>query len=141
MADIIRTNAFARPVYFAFGCPPALMEGMDGHLQIHGFVWKLMPGESDTVNLSATLPLLMDAGNFTHVTNVIDQDMPRVSGMLQNYRVAFLRVTIQAAGADDNRTAREALAAMREFVPEEAVPMPETLRSSIAALESRLEGQ
>ena len=41
--DIVRTNAWKRPIYFAATCAPDSRIGLDGYLWFHGLAWRLEP--------------------------------------------------------------------------------------------------
>ncbi len=49
--DIIATNAFKRPIYFAVTCQPDKMQGLRDYMQLEGLALKLIPVKSQTDNM------------------------------------------------------------------------------------------
>lgn len=49
--DIIATNAFKRPIYFAVTCQPNKMQGLRDYMQLEGLALKLIPVKSRTDNM------------------------------------------------------------------------------------------
>jgi tetratricopeptide (TPR) repeat protein len=139
-ADILVTNAWRRPVYFSLGCSPGAWEGLDANIQLCGVANRLLPfaPTSDT-DAEATGKLLLDEGSFAALPTLRDTDMPRVSVMLQNYRVCFLSLAHQYAQRGELDKARAVLAAMAKAIPEDILPIPEQYGSMIEALRQMLD--
>lgn len=138
-ADIILTNNWKRPIYFSMGCRPSAMDGLSGYVQLYGFAQRLLPLQAPSrVDAEATRVLLLDERNFQSLPTLRDSDMPKASPVLQNYRSSFLTLIIDYYQAGQTESAREALAAMNAFVPENLLPVPENLKRNIETLERTL---
>jgi len=135
-ADILVTNGFERPVYFSSGVSSAAFNGLHSHIQVRGVARQLLPivAPSD-VDAQTTSALMLDAQNFVAVPTVRDHNMPRASNMLVNYRVSYLYLAIHYTKADDVGKVESVLFAMKKNVPEDILPMSESLRGSVAQLE------
>jgi tetratricopeptide (TPR) repeat protein len=139
-ADILVTNAWRRPVYFSLGCSPGAWEGLDANIQLCGVANRLLPfAPESNVDVESTSKLLLDEGSFAALPTLRDTDMPRVSGMLQNYRVCFLSLAHQYAQRGELDKAKAVLAAMAKAIPEDILPIPEQYGSMIEALRQMLD--
>jgi tetratricopeptide (TPR) repeat protein len=135
--DIVRTNEWKRPIHFATGCPPAAWEGLERYVQLYGFTERLVPFDPSTdLDVDFTKSILFDDKNFTSLPTLGRSDMPRVSGVLQNYRAVFFALAAHYADAGDAEGARTVLARMKKSVPENILPMPEGLKRNLESLES-----
>jgi hypothetical protein len=56
--DIIRTNRWKRPIYFAITCPPDCRIGLDEYLRICGLGYRLTPTKSSARDLGVDEPAL-----------------------------------------------------------------------------------
>jgi len=138
-ADIVVTNQWERPIYFSMGCSPSVWDGLKKHVQLCGFVQRLLPFEPPSgVDAKATRALLLEESNFRQVPTLRDSDMPRASMMLQNYRSSFLTLTYHYIQSGEADSAKEVLAAMQEFVPEDVLPASENLKRTVEAFEQAL---
>ncbi len=133
-AEILRANRFVRPVHFSPGSPVQLREGLEDHVRLSGFAFRLDPepgaGESG-VDLERTRQLLLDVARYRDLPNIVDTDMPRVSGILQNYRACFLRLASAELQHGRTEQAREVLEAMEKHVPESVLPMPAGIAEAV----------
>jgi tetratricopeptide (TPR) repeat protein len=136
LADIFITNRFERPVYFSTGCSPNVWAAWQSHMQLSGIAYHFLPIEAaPDIDVESTTGLLMDEHNFDALPSIRDHDMPRVSGVLNNYRGSYLRLAFVYIQNDNAPSVEALLNAMRDNVPEEAVPIPEGMRGTIAKLE------
>ena len=139
LADILVTNAWRRPVYFSMGCSRRAFEGLEDHLQLHGFARRLLPYEpTSRTDTERTAGLLMSPESFEHLPAVRERDMPRISGMMQNYRVCHLMLVSDLLKEGNVEEARRIFSMMKEYIPEEVLPVSQGLRSTIDAIEQRL---
>ena len=140
LADIVITNQWRRPIYFSSGCPPKAWEGLESNIQLCGIANRLLPfAPAAGVDAEATGRLLLDENNFKALPGLRDTDMPRVSGMLQNYRVFFITLARQHLQQGETGPARAVFEAMNKFIPDEILPMPEQYKSYIEELERELD--
>ncbi len=138
-ADIVLTNRWERPIYFSLGCPPRAWEGLDANMQQCGIAYRLLPfAPATNGDAEATSALLLDEANFRLLPTLRDSDMPRVSGMLQNYRASFLSLAYQHVQQGEREQAKAVLAAMNKAVPEDILPMSEQYGSALEALRKAL---
>jgi len=136
-ADILVTNRFERPVYFSSGVSASVFDGLGRYVQVSGIARRLLPIEAPgDVDVDATAKLMLEPGNFDAVPSVRTQNMPRVSNLLVNYWASYLYLALHYSRADDAAMVEEVLAAMKNNVPEDLVPMPESLVRSVEKLEN-----
>lgn len=143
LTHIIETNGWRRPVYMTIGCPMARTPELEPFLQLCGLTHRVLPVPAEphglTLDQAVAARVLLDPENFRDLPSVREHDMPRVSGMLQNYRVVFMNLAAHRAAAGDTAGAREALQAMKRQVPEDLVPLSVELRGAVEALEKQIE--
>jgi tetratricopeptide (TPR) repeat protein len=136
-ADILVTNRFERPVFFSSGVSSAMFDGLSQYIQVSGIARRLLPGEgAGDVDVEATVKIMLEPGNFDAVPTVRTQNMPRASNLLVNYWASYLYLALHYSKADDAAMVEKVIAAMKSNVPEEIVPMPESLRQSVKKLEN-----
>jgi tetratricopeptide (TPR) repeat protein len=136
IADILATNRFMRPVVYSSGVSNAAIEGLGPYIRVTGIARELLPEEvREEVDVEATSALMLDPRNFEAVPTLRTQDMPRVSGLMVNYRASYLYLALHYSRADDVEMVTRIIGAMKENVPEDVVPMPESLREAVERLE------
>jgi tetratricopeptide (TPR) repeat protein len=141
-ADILLTNQWKRPIYYSTSCHPRAWEGFESNIQLSGMCYRLYPfAPSSGVDVEASSMLLLDENSFHALPTLRETDMPRVSSVLQNYRVSFLSMAREHARQGEIERAKAALAAMDRLVPEDILPMPEQYGSMIEALRQTLSQQ
>lgn len=127
MADIIRTNAWNRPIYFSFGCNPAKTKGLVNYLQVSGITQRLLPAKVGEyiplLEVEKTEEVLLDPENFRNIENVTKKDYSRIASILRNYRVAFMKLLQYYKQSGNLNKVKEVLAAMETTLPEHVVPM------------------
>jgi tetratricopeptide (TPR) repeat protein len=134
-ADILVSNQFERPVYFSSGVSATVFDGLGRYVQVSGIARRLLPVEAPgDVDVDATENLMLDPTNFEAVPSVRTQDMPRVSNLLVNYRASYLYLALHYSKANDAEMVETILDAMGDNVPEDVVPMPESLGRSVERL-------
>lgn len=139
-ADIVQSNRWERPIHFSLGCSPDFWAGLDSYLQVHGITQRLLPAEPPTaVDSESTRRMLLQKENFRSLPTLADRDMPRASRLLQNYRACYLRLIIQDIQNKETEKAKELLAAMKQHIPEDILPLSEQHRDSFESLVRILE--
>ena len=93
LVSLMETNAFKRPVYISQGWNKDMEAGF-GHCTMNcGLVRKMMPFKTlNTLyenNFRVIEVVLLDRKNFKGIKSIVENDMPRVSGMLFNYYYAL----------------------------------------------------
>lgn len=152
--DIVYTNAWKRPIYFAVTCAPDSKIGLDPYLWFHGLAWRMEPrkiGDQDR----AMDPEIVHKNLFDEpegfskgpqygykFRNVAD---PKVyldenqSKLMINYRSAFIRLALYYSNAAvDKEKAVACLDRMEKLIPHSKIPMGWELQSDIASFYHRL---
>ncbi|MFO7843771.1 MAG: hypothetical protein R6V16_08170 [Bacteroidales bacterium] len=92
LLDIIETNQWERPVYFTAGFEEFYLAGLNKNFQYGGLVSKLLPFETDGTDwefdFMALENLVFDV-SYQNYKKVLDDNQPRVSGILNNYKSPF----------------------------------------------------
>ena len=137
LADILVNNRFERPVYFSSGVSAAVLDGLTRYVQVSGIARRLLPVEAPSdVDVDATAKLMLEPANFEAVPTVRTQDMPRVSSLLVNYYASYLYLALHYSRVDAVDMVETILGAMKNNVPADIVPMPESLRQSVQRFEN-----
>ncbi|UCG61062.1 MAG: tetratricopeptide repeat protein [Candidatus Zixiibacteriota bacterium] len=137
LSDILITNQWQRPIYFSMGCP--LSKGLEQYIQTTGFVRQLLPYHvAGDIDIARTESLVLDEGNYTSLHTLIDNDMPRVSQLLQNYRFLFLSLAYQYAQSGDMDKARAVFTSMKTHLPENILPVTEPYKRNLELLEGMI---
>lgn len=140
LADILVTNAWARPVYFSTGCPPSAWSGLTSYLQQTGMAMHVLPVEAPlAVDAEPTRRILLDASRFAALVTLPATEMPRASTLLHNYRSCLLRLVHHHLQQGERQLAATALAAMRRNVPADLLPVAEHHSAVIEALDRALQ--
>jgi hypothetical protein len=143
IADIVRTNAWKRPIHFSLGCQPDMFAGLEDNFQLTGLSLQLVPFNASEagrkINVEASLPILSDPANFRSVPTLKTSNIPRNSGLLQNYRVASLQACMALVQAKDLKRARALFSNMEASVPEKLLPVPEEFKPMIEMMRGMLQ--
>jgi hypothetical protein len=152
--DIIRTNQWQKPVYFAVTVAPDSKIGLDEYLWFRGLAWRLEPrripsqeaglhadvleenlfnepdGFSKTPRLGYKFRSINDPGVY------FDENVTR---LMTNYRSSFIRLALyQMNVAGSTEKAERALDRMEEIIPRSRIPMSWDLSSDIASFYFKL---
>jgi hypothetical protein len=152
--DIIFTNEWKRPIYFAVTVSPDSKIGLDDYLWFHGLAWRLEPrrvGREDfgieKLVLEANLmqePAEPSKGpqygyRFRRVADPGVYFDENTSRLMLNYRSAFMRLALYYSNADaDTARAIATLNRMEELIPRSKVPMGWELLSDLGTFYARL---
>ncbi len=152
--DIIFTNEWKRPIYFAVTVSPDSKIGLDDYLWFHGLAWRLEPrrvGREDfgieKSVLEANLmqePAEPSKGpqygyRFRRVADPGVYFDENTSRLMLNYRSAFMRLALYYSNADaDTARAIATLNRMEELIPRSKVPMGWELLSDLGTFYARL---
>ncbi len=152
--DVVMTNQWKRPIYFAVTCSPDSKIGLDNYLWFQGMAQRLEPRKApqeetalDPAVVEANLlhepagfsrtPMsgfkfrgLADPGVF------LDDNIQR---LLLNYRYAFMRLALYYANtAGDQATSLQVLDRMEQVIPRSHAPMSWEMLSDLAVSYRRL---
>jgi hypothetical protein len=139
--DIIRTNKWERPIYFATTCAPDSKIGLDQYLWMDGMAYLMKPqrvaaseGSIGGLNLAVMDSNIMGRNitwskepqhgylyrNLNNPNVYYDENTQR---MVSNYRAGFMRLTFYALRVlNDQQRARTYMARMEELIPIDVVP-------------------
>ncbi len=154
LLDIIRTNRWKRPVYFAVTCAPDSKIGLDEYLWFDGLAWRLEPRKirPDEMGLNPAIlrENLFDTPDgystgprYGYRFRGIND--PRVSydenttRLMINYRTSFVRLAMYYANfGSDTAKAVESLERMETLIPPSKIPYGWELGSDLAVMFYRL---
>jgi len=152
--DIVYTNQWKRPIYFAVTVSPDSKIGLDQYLWFHGMAWRLEPrqvvDQDRSINpevLAANL--LTEPEGFSKTpqygykwrkvadpTVYFDENTTR---MMVNYRSAFIRLALYYSNVTNQKEKGvEVLDRMEQLMPRAKIPMGWDLQSDIASFYHRL---
>lgn len=135
--EIIEANNWERPIYFAVTCSEDSKIGLSGYLRMEGMAFRLVP-EKRSANDEFIEPNILKA-NLTEAVGYSRNYQPgfKFRGlndpniffddnhkrMVQNYRNAFLRLTLYYLGRGQNELAVNTLNTMDEKLPNKLIPL------------------
>jgi hypothetical protein len=151
--DIIFTNAWKRPIYFAVTCAPDSKIGLDEYLWFHGLAWRFEPRRVNREDLGLDKAIL-EANLFNEPqgfsttpqygyrfrgvadsTVYFDENTTR---LMLNYRSAFIRLAMYYMNVEGNMPkGLEALDRMEILMPRTKIPMGWELMSDLANIYER----
>jgi hypothetical protein len=148
--DIVLTNRWKRPIYFAVTCSPDSKIGLDDYLWFQGLAVKLAPRKSTRDGLGVDQAvmeanLMREPQGFSRTPQYgykfrgnadpgvfLDENASRLQ---VNYRGAYLRLSMWYANAgNDLQHAAKVLDRMEEVVPSAKYPMGWEIESDMAML-------
>jgi hypothetical protein len=152
--DIITTNQWKRPIYFAVTVSPDSKIGFDDYLWFHGLAWRLEPRRVTDQDRSLDAKIL-EANLFNEPQGFSKEAQygykwrnvanPKVyfdentSRLMVNYRAAFIRLALYHINVTrDTSKARAALDRMETLIPRSKIDMGWELTSDIASFYRRL---
>jgi hypothetical protein len=137
--DIITTNNWERPIYFAVTVSPDSKIGLDNYLWMEGQAYRLKPFKTNNIDGGLDEKAMEDNFLAKNVTPVKtpqrgflyrNLNNPKVyydenvSRMVMNYRAGFIRLADNASRVhNDKARARQIMQQMEETVPLDVVPM------------------
>ncbi len=131
--DIVATNAFERPIYWAVTCRQEKMMGLQDFTQLEGMGLKLVPFKNPSdqqyglvgngkVNVDKTYDIVMNRwkwGNFDKMETYVDKSyMPSIQAM----RLIILRTAREAALEGDKKKAVDLIDKYFESFPHKNFP-------------------
>jgi hypothetical protein len=152
--DIIFTNQWKRPVYFAVTCAPDSKIGLDEYLWFHGLAWRLEPRKitRDDMGLNRAIleknmmeePEGFSKGpqygyKFRNIANPKVYFDENTSRLMLNYRSAFVRLAMYYVNIEnDTARASAALDRMEKLIPRAKVPLGWELGLDLSTFYHRL---
>lgn len=154
LLDILRTNQWKQPIYFAVTCAPDSKLGLDEYLWFEGLAWRLEPrkvnrnemGLNEAVlrkNLFDTSDVVSAGPRYGYkFRGVADPDVhfdENTSRLMLNYRSGFVRLAMYYNNLkQDPVRAAEALERMERLIPESKIPYGWELGADLANFYFRL---
>lgn len=152
--DIIFSNKWERPIYFAVTCSPDSKIGLDDYLWFNGLAWRLEPRKmlSQDNGINADIleqNLFNEPKGFSKTPQygykfrqIADPDVyfdENTTRLMINYRSAFIRMALYHGNVTNNtEKSLAALDRMEALVPRSKIPMGWELTSDVAAFYQRL---
>lgn len=153
--DIIFTNKWQRPIYFAVTCSPDSKIGLDEYLWFNGLAWRLEPRkipnrEDGGINVEILEANLYNEPEGFYKTphygykfrNINNPDVyfdENTTRLMVNYRSAFIRLALHYANVVGNRDKAAAILDRMEYlIPRSKIPMGWELASDIGAFYLRM---
>ena len=146
--DIIKSNSWQRPIYFASTCSRDSYIGLDNYLKLEGLTYRVVPQKGSQQEDYIDVPLLVkEIINNDRVIskeykpgflfrglnnkNIFYNDME--VGLIQNYTNIFVRLASHyITSVQDNKMAVKTLDAMEEKIPMENIDIDYRLMYNIA---------
>jgi len=135
IVDIVKTNKWKRSIYFTVGSPQKQRAGLNSHLQLCGLTYRLLPVEAEkygmSINPAKIESVLLNQKSYSHFNDVKEHNMPRVSFILNNYRVILIRLAGFYLERGDMEKAGDVLEKMQEYMPEALFPMAPPIKKML----------
>ena len=135
IVDIVKTNKWERSIYFTVGSPQKQRAGLNSHLQLCGLTYRLLPVEAEkygmSINSAKIESILLNQKSYSHFNDVKEHNMPRVSFILNNYRVILIKLAGFYLEKGDMEKARGVLEKMQEYMPEAFFPMAPPIKKML----------
>jgi hypothetical protein len=152
--DIIRTNQWKRPIYFAVTCAPDSKMGLDDYLWFDGLALRFEPKKVRREDMGINKDIL-EANLFNEpqgysttpqygykFRGIADPKVyfdENITRLMLNVRSSFIRLAMYYANVDSNMTrAAASLDRMEKLMPRAKIPMGWELESDLAAFYHRI---
>lgn len=152
--DIIRTNNWERPIYFAVTVSPDSKIGLDDYLWMDGLAWRVKPMKVSTGEVGIHASIMHANLMKEHVVPSKEPqygylfrglDNPKVyydenvRRLTMNYRYSFIRLALHYQTVESKvELAKQVLARMEHVVPRSVIPMDWRLMTDIMGIYQRL---
>ena len=121
--NIIASNQFKKPIYFAVTVSPDNMLNLDDYLRMDGLVYKLVTYPGDRISPSRLRENFFNRFSYRNLNNPDVYYDDNIIGLIINYRSGFMRLANfyrQEKMYDDMLLT---LDKMSEMIPEEVIPI------------------
>jgi hypothetical protein len=152
--DIIFTNHWKQPIYFAVTVAPDSKIGLDDYLWFHGLAWRLEPRQASREEMGVDARVLQEnlfnePEGFSRspqygykFRTIADPDVyfdENSTRLMVNYRSAFIRLAMYRSNMENDRDgAIGALDRMETLIPRKKLPMEWALQADLASFYHRL---
>lgn len=127
--DLLATNKWERPIYYAITVSDDNYLNLDNYFQMEGLAYRIVPFASTgdmfgrgTINSEIMYDNMVNKFRWGGVTNpgvYLDENVLR---MLANFRSTFARLSLQLIRENKTDSARKALEKCLEVIPDQVVP-------------------
>lgn len=142
MLNIINTNKWKRPVYFAMGCNSQWLMAVGPFLRLNGIVYELLPkkhGHPDPeLNVPVTQNLLLEPANFTVLKKTTSSYTAYSDTVLINYIHAFEALGSYYDSVGDKGMVGKTVQTMRDVFGQSILIQPELLEKMESSREKPL---
>ena len=137
--EIIRANAWNRPVYFASTVYNVNKIGLDDYLSLEGLVFRLKPYEQ-AVSIDQMRKNLMNVYQYDGVKDKHVQYMDEIQSLYKNYRAGFFELATHYSEAGENEKLKNVLTFMKEKLPAVLLPYTnELMKDAVMKLQEKVE--
>jgi len=121
--NILYTNNWKRPIYFAVTVSPENMIGLNDYLRMDGMAFKLVPFPKQGLSPSRLHKNLFEVFQFRGLNDPSVYLDEKTQALLINYRSAFIRLAAHYLKKGQKEKAAEVLDRMSQVIPEEVRPL------------------
>jgi len=121
--NIIMTNQWKKPIYFAVTVSDENKVGLQRYLRMDGMAFKLVPYPDLNISPSRLHENLFEKFLFRNLNNPDVYYDDKTKGLLINYRSAFLRLADYYRRKDQKEKVLEVLDRMEYLMPEHLIPI------------------
>ncbi len=123
--NIIYANGWKKPINFAVTVSDDNKVNTEDYLRMDGLTFKLIPIKGQHVAAERLQNNLFEVFKFRNLDNPDVYYDDNVTGLLQNYRAAFLRLAQAHLRNENNEQAQKVLDRMQTVIPENVIPFPD----------------
>ncbi len=120
--NIIASNQFRRPIYFAVTVSPENMLNLDDYLRMDGLCFKLVTYPGELISPVRLHKNIFDRFSYRNLDNPDVYFNQNIQGLLSNYRAAFLRLANFYHQEKLYHDMITVLDKMEEVIPESVIP-------------------
>jgi hypothetical protein len=143
--EIIRSNKWQRPIQFSFVSPISMRADLDEHLQLAGLAYLLVPYSTvetgKAADADSIFNVFRDSTNFRAFRTWAQNDIPRISRILNCYRSVFLIGLQSLLKQNRLQEAENLLAVTDRNLPEDAFPGDEEVRQAYERIRTTIVSQ
>ena len=121
--NIIASNRFEKPIYFAVTVSHDNMLNMDDYLRMDGLVYKLVTYPGDKISPSRLQSNLFEKFRYRNLDNPDVYYNDNITGLLINYRAGFLKLADFFRQEKLNAELLNTLDRMEQAIPESVIPV------------------
>ena len=133
LVDIVRTNAWRRPLTFAVTGAEGVLSWLTRHARLEGLHWRIVPVDTPAINVEALRTRLLEENRYRGYadSSVLMDQVSRNIGQLYTSSVLAMLKAYRSAGAVE--VCRESRAAYLRAMPPERTEMPAESRAALAS--------